>query len=359
MTPDWNEKALEEKLNEAKEFIERVIDRIERNPDACFFAYRSIVSSAVENFFDHLEKSEDIENCILDLHYNVNIDKNLNREDFTIEEKDARDEDTFNRKILSIFIYLHNVFLFDALSKDTVILKQDNKYKYLINSTQIQNKIARIGSPERKLKKIIELTYKKIYFPFSINKYDQQNSTLSGKIALEFAPLKIDALNQTGYYTITVSLDLEQNLNSLEEKRQVVERLRELFRKETVNDKTEYSENPGDFIEIDFTGKLLVKKSLQPNFIAGNVLQISADNFPIEDIPQKKLVFNKPPVKLSEEEEKVLALYAKEGVENYAKIAKLIFCSEQTVKNRAQSIQLKLAANNMAHAAYLYYAGLN
>lgn len=48
MIQDWNEKALEEKLSEAKEFIERVNNKIETNPDACFFAYRSIVTNILK-----------------------------------------------------------------------------------------------------------------------------------------------------------------------------------------------------------------------------------------------------------------------------------------------------------------------
>ena len=76
---------------------------------------------------------------------------------------------------------------------------------------------------------------------------------------------------------------------------------------------------------------------------------------PTQGKVQKRLIFSTPAVKLTEEEEMILYLYAIKGVENYRKIAEIMHCSEQTVKNRVQSIKDKLGASNMAHAACLYY----
>ncbi len=374
VSPDMNEN-IEEKLKEVKEFIEQVADRIAQNPDNCYWAYKTIVCSAIENFFNHLFNSPDNdidwEDPGLDLHYDVNIDENLNRVDFLVSENNVKDEETYNKKLASIFVRLHNFLLLDALSKNTIAIKQNEKYKYLINSQKIENEIERIYNRYEKSKKIIDLTHHKLNFPFHLKKLDNEKvlaQRLSGKLTVEFAPLTIDKEKYTSYYSISVYLTLSQSLNSycVEEKKEILQRIRESARHQILyEDKTpdseeiqylEFQEAPEDFVEMGFTGKLLIDKSLAPDFIGANTLKISINNRPAQEKPQKKLTFDRPRVKLTEDEEKFLYLYAIKGVKNYREIAKLMFCSEQTVKNWAQNIQSKLRANNMSHAVYLYFA---
>ena len=384
MVQEWNNLAIEEKLNEAKEFIEKVKDRIAQNPDSCYWAYKTIVCSAIENFFNFLFITDDNninwENPGIDLHYDVNIDENLNRVDFIVDENDLKDEETFNKKLAYIFVYIHNTFLFDALAKDTVAFKRGESYKYLIGSQEILNKVERIYNRYEKSKKIIELTHYKLDIPFQLNKLNDEKTiiqALSGKLTVQFTPIIVDTKEHTGHYSIIVSLSCDQNLNNycVGEKREILHIIRESIRKQTLyegktpesdeipetkeNPDKEFSDTPENYIEMGFTGKLLLDKSLKHNFIGGNTLQISANKLPMTQKPQKKLTFNKPAAKLSEQEEKFLILYAKEGVKNYAKIAEKMFCSEQTVKNCAQSVQHKLRANNMPQAIYLYFAANN
>jgi DNA-binding CsgD family transcriptional regulator len=191
---------------------------------------------------------------------------------------------------------------------------------------------------------------------------------LSGNLTVEFEPLTVDKEKYTGHYSIIVSFTCDQNLNNfcIEEKREILIRIKESVRQQTLDEgKTPDNEEklnnepsgvPENFIEMGFTGKLLIDKSLKSDFIGGNTLQIKVNKLHVTENPPKKLTFNKPAVKLTEDEERFLVLYAIEGVKNYAKIAEKMFCSEQTVKNWAQSIQSKLRANSMPHAIYLNFA---
>jgi len=367
---------LEEKLNEAKEFIEKVRDRIAENPDSCYLAYKTFVCGAIGNYFKFLFNTPDNdinwEDPGYELHYDVNIDKNLKRVDFIIDESYLKDEEIFNKKLAYIFVYLHNNFLLDALSRDTVIFKKNENYKYLINSQKIEGEAERICNRYEKSKKIIELTHHKLNFPFHLNKLNNKKAliqALSGKLTVEFVPLTVDMEKHIGYYPIIVNLSCDQSLNSfnIEEKREILQRISESIRtqvlyegegKTPTNETVENNEpleTSDIFIKMGFTGKLLIDKSLKSDFIGGNTLQIKVNKLPVTENPPKKLTFNKPVVKLTEDEERFFVLYAKEGVKNYAKIAEKMFCSEQTIKNRAQNIQSKLRANSMPHAIYLHF----
>jgi len=371
--------ALEEKFIKVKEFVEKVKDKIAENPDNCYYAYKTFVGAAIGSFFKFIFTSPDNdinwEDLGYELHYHVNIDKNLNRVDFIINESHIKDEEIFNKKLASIYAYIHNVFLLDALSKDTTAFKRGESFKYLVNSEKVLDEIEHIYNRYEISKKIIELTHHKLHLPFHLNKLNKLNNkkalvqTLSGKLTVEFVPLTVDMEKCTGYYPIIVSLSCDQNLNNfcIEEKREILHRILESVRAQVlyedeskthnneVEQDNESSEVPENFIEMGFTGKLLIDKSLKPNFIGGNTLQIKINKLLVPEKPQQKLTFNKPKVKLTEEEERILYLYVIEGVENYSEIAKILHCSIQTVKNRAKSIQDKLGAGNMANAAYLYY----
>jgi len=93
---------LEEKFIEVKEFVEKVKDKIAEDPNTCYYAYKTFVCSAIENFFEFLFTSPDSdinwEDLGYELHYDVNIDKNLNRVDFIVNETHIKDEETFNKK---------------------------------------------------------------------------------------------------------------------------------------------------------------------------------------------------------------------------------------------------------------------
>ncbi|MEI8389307.1 MAG: LuxR C-terminal-related transcriptional regulator [bacterium] len=368
--------AMGEKLKEAKKFVEKVKDRIAENPDTCYYAYKTFVGASIESFFEFIFASPDSdinwEDPGYELHYNVNIDKNLNRVDFIVNESHVKDEETFNKKLTSVFVYIHNVFLLDALSRDTVAFKQGENYKYLINSEKILDEVGHIYNRYEKSKRIIELTHHKIHFPFHFNKLNNRKAliqTLSGKLTVEFVPLTVDKEKYMGHYPIIVSLSCDQSLNNfcIEEKREILQKILESVRTQVLYEdesktpvsKTEqnkeFLEISDNFIEMGFTGKLLIDKSLKSDFIGGNTLQIKVNRLHVQEKPQQKLTFNKPKVKLTEDEERFLVLYAKEGIKNYAKIAEKMFCSEQTVKNWAQSVQYKLRANNIPQAIYLYF----
>jgi len=370
--------ALEKKLNEAKEFVEKVKDRISKNPDTCYCAYKTFVCGAIGGFFNFLFNTPDNdinwEDTGYEQHYDVNIDKNLNRVDFIVDESHVKDEKTFNKKLTSVFVYLHNIFLLDALSKDTVAFKQGENYKYLVNSEKVLAETEHIYNRYDKSKRIMELTHHKLHLPFHLNKLNNKKAlvqTLSGKLTVEFAPLTIDRDKCTGYYAIIVSLSCDQSLNNfcIEEKKEILQRILESVRAQVLyegegkiptNDTEQANkplEVPDDFIEMGFTGKLLIDKSLKPAFIGGNTLQIKVNKLHVQEKPRQKLTFSKSKVKLTAEEERILYLYAIEGVENYSQIAKIKHCSVQSIKNWAKSIQDKLGAGNMANAAYLYYVG--
>jgi len=245
-------------------------------------------------------------------------------------------------------------------------------YKYLVNSDKVLAETEHIYNRYEKSKRIIELTHHKINFPFHLNKLNNKKSlvqTLSGKLTVEFAPLTIDMDKCTGYYPIIVSLSCDQSLNNfyIEEKKEILQRILESVRAQVLyegEDKTltneieqsnEPSEIPNNFIEMGFTGKLLIDKFLKPDFIGGNTLQIKVNKLHLQEKPRHKLTFNKPKVKLTEEEEKILYLYVIEGVKNYSEIAEIMHLSLQSIKSKVKGIQDKLGASHMAQAAYLYY----
>lgn len=199
-TPEDNHiLALEEKFIEVKEFVEKVKDKIAENPDTCYYAYKTFVSAAIGSFFKFIFTSPDNDINWEDLghefHYDVNIDKNLNRVDFIVNENHIKDEETFNKKLASIYEYIHNVFLLDALSKNTTAFMRAKSYKYLVNSEKVLAEIEHIYNHYEKSKRIIELTHHKINFPFHLNKLNNRKAlvqTLSGKLTVEFVPLTID-----------------------------------------------------------------------------------------------------------------------------------------------------------------------
>lgn len=361
MIQEWDNLTPEEKFKKAQKLIGEIAENIANSADNNIWLLKSIICNAIENLFHYINDSQDDEinweTPVVDLHYDVNIDKNLELVYFTIDENDIKSKDSLNKKIVSVFVDLHNILLFESLCEETIILQQNNDYKYVINSENINNQIVDIKDQDEKLNKIIDLTHNTIDIPFEISKIDDKK--ISCNLIIEFTPLIVDVEQHTGHYSIITSIVLNKSLKdfSIEEKNAIKERLIKSFEKYDLN--ANITEDVPlkvleNFIEMGFTGKLLIDKSLKPDFIGGNTLKIS-NNFPGQEIYQKKLTFNKPTVKLTEDEERFLMLYAKEGVESYTKIAEKMFCSVQTVKNRAQNIQHKLGASNVANATYLYF----
>ena len=362
MIQEWDNLTPEEKFKKAQKLIGEIAEKIANSADNNIWLLKSIICNAIENLFHYINDSQDDEinweNPAVDLHYDINIDKNLELVYFTIDENDIKSKDSLNKKIVSVFVDLHNILLFESLCEETIILQQNNDYKYVINSENINNQIVDIKDQDEKLNKIIELTHNTIDIPFEISKIDDKK--ISCNLIIEFTPLIVDVEQHTGHYSIITSMVSNKSFKnfSIEEKNAIKERLIKLFKEYDLNSgitKYEPSKSLGNFIEMGFTGKLLIDKSLKSDFIGGNTLQISVDNPYSKEISPKRLIFNKSSVKLTKEEEKILYLYVIEGVKNYSEIAKIMFCSLQNIKNKAQSIQNKLGASNMAHAAYLYY----
>jgi hypothetical protein len=86
--------------------------------------------------------------------------------------------DILNKKLISIFVDLHNILFFESLCKETVILQQNDNYSYIINSEDINNQITHIINQDDKLNKIIELTHNKLDIPFELNKFNEKKSIL-------------------------------------------------------------------------------------------------------------------------------------------------------------------------------------
>lgn len=364
MTQEWDNLTLDDKVKQAKEIIGKIANDIEDTPELNVVVLKSIICNSIENLFHYINDSHDDEisweNPVVDLHYDVDIDENLYPIYFRFDKNDSLNRDKFSKKIVSIFVNLSNILLFESLCEGTIILKQNDYYEYVVNSQEIDNQIAYINNPDEKLSKIIELTHTKLDIPFKIIKYN--NEKIACSLIIEFTPLIIDVEKHTGHYSIITNLVSRKSLNNFsgEEKTAIKEKLIKSIKEFALI--TDIAENisckvPEDFIEIGFTGKLLIDKNLKPDFIGGDTLKISVNNLPLQETPQKKLTFSKSTVKLTEDEEEFLMLYAKEGLKNYATIAEKMFCSEQTVKNRAQNIQIKLGASSMAHATYLYFVG--
>jgi len=366
MTQEWDNLTPDEKFKKAQKLIGEIADKIANKPDNNIWVLKSVICNAIENLFHYINdpKDKDInwKNSAVDLHYDVAIDENLFLTYFRIDKSDAQDKNKLNEKIISIFVDLHNIFLFESLCKGTMILQQNDDYKYAISSKKINNKIAKIKDQDEKLNKIIELTHNTIDIPFEITKGGGEK--ISCNLIIEFTPLIVDVEQHTGHYSIITSIESNKSLKNFnkEDKNAIKERLLKSFRGCGPNSdvaEKEPCKTLENFIEIGFTGKLLIDKSLKSDFIGGNTLQISVNNLSSQEKSPKTLIFNKSSVKLTEDEERILYLYAIEGVENYRKIAKIMFCSLQTVKNKAKNIQIKLGASHMTHAAYLYYSGIN
>jgi DNA-binding CsgD family transcriptional regulator len=362
MIQEWDKLDLDDKFKRANELVAKIANDFANGPDNNICILTSVLINAIENLFHYINDPQDEninwENPAVDLHYNVDLDENLYLTYLRIDKKDVRNKESFKKKLISIFVNLHNILLFESLCKGTIIINQNDNYNYLIKSKEVDNEIAHINSQDDKLNKIIELTHNVLDIPFELSKFNEEKSLvqkIACNLVIEFTPLIVDIEQHTGHYSIITSLISDQNLNnfSVEEKNAIKENLIKSIRENTSNNKsTRELEN---FFEMGFTGKLLIDKSLKPIFIGGDTMQICANKLPAYEKPPKKLIFNKPCVKLTEEEEKILYLYVIEGIKNYREIAKLIPCSEQTVKNKAQNIQIKLGATNMANAGYLYY----
>lgn len=365
MTKEWDNLTTDDKFRQAEEIINATVDKIANGSNHAIWILESVICTTIKNFFHYLNDLKDLEisweNPVLDLHYSVDIDENLCLTYFRMDEDYTLNEDDFNKKIVSIITNLHNILLFESFSKGTIILKQNNSYEYVINSKKINKQLAHINNKTRKLSKIKELTHKKFDIPFKIgNKFS--NEEIECKFIIEFTPLIIDTEKHTGHYSIITNFVSNKSMKNFcnEERNEIKELLIKIFKRYVLDFVTEEntpSKSPDGFFEMGFTGKLLIDETLKPDFIGGDTLKISTNNLSNQEMPQKKLTFKKSSIKLNEDEEKFLFLYAVEGVENYSKIAKKMFCSEQTVKNKAQNIQLKLGANSMAHATYLYFMG--
>lgn len=360
MTKEWDNLTTKDKIKQAKELIKKIANSMENDPNVEIRILKSIICNAIQSLFHYINDPNDSEisweNPAVDLHYDVDIDKNLRPVYFKFDKNDTLNKEIFIEKIASVFVNLSNILLFEFICDGTIILEQNDCRSYVISSQEINNQIDHINNPDEKLNKIIELTHCKFDTPFEISKFNGEKTAC--KLIIEFTPLIIDVERHTAHYSIITKLVSNKNLKSFsdEEKAIIKERLIKSFEElplsAAIAEKT-----PEGFFEMGFTGKLLIDKALKPDFIGGNTLKISTNNLQQQEMPQKKLTFNKSSVKLSEDEEKFLFLYAVEGVENYLKIAEKMFCSEQTVKNKAQNIQLKLGANSMAHATYLYFMG--
>jgi len=362
MTQEWDNLTPDEKFKKAQKLVGEIADKIANEPDRNIWLLKSVICNAIENLFHYInapkDKNINWENPTVDLHYDVDIDENLFLTYFRIDKSDAQDKNKLNEKIISVFVNLHNILLFESLCDGTIILQQEDCYNYIVNSEKINKQIVHINDQGEKLNKIVELTHNTIDIPFELSK---SNEKISCNLIIEFTPLIVDVEQHIGHYSIITSVVSDKSLKnlSIEENNAIKERLIKSFEKYDINkniSKDEPSKIRDNFIEMGFTGKLLIDKSLKPDFIGGDTLKIS-NNRTSHEIFSQKFTFNKPKVKLTEEEERILHLYAIEGVKNYSEIAKIMFCSLQSIKNKAKNIQDKLGASNMAHAAYLYFVG--
>ncbi|MDD3014164.1 MAG: hypothetical protein PHC34_10725 [Candidatus Gastranaerophilales bacterium] len=364
MTQEWPNIDIFENFKNTDEVIQSMVEIVMDNPDTFIEHYKMFIYSALKNLEYYINNPLDDfvnwENPIIDLHYDVSIKDNMEPIFLEIDENDIKNTNVFNKKLTNSFSNFMNIFLLESLCGGTKILLENDNYSYLTKSQDINSKIANITNKDEKVSKIIELTHYKSDILFKIDDFMEKTliQKITGKFMIEFTPLIIDSAEHTGYYSIIVSLLFDQDLQKLsfEDKNSLLEELLESIKEDFSVLDNEYIKIPEGFIGMGFKGKLFIEKSLNPNFIGNDTLQICSNNLYIENQkPQRKLIINDSLTILNDEEKRLIDLYAKDGIENYSKIADLMHCSLQTVKNIAQRIRLKLGANTMAQATYLYY----
>ncbi len=367
MTEEHLDLAITNKFKNVNDVIEAIIKMSKDKPELVHWRNKMLLYQAIESLSVYItnpaEKNINWENTIVDLQYDVNIDKYLEPIYFNIDEDIIKNKDTFIKEFINTFYHYQDILAFESLCEGTRILIEGDFFNYVIKSENINNIVESIEDQEEKLNKAEELTHYKVDIPFEISGLSIEKSLVSnikGQFDIEFTPLTIDVTQNRSYYSIIVNLIIEQDLQnlSIEEKNNILKKLLEKIRDKIFNIfNDENSENQENYIEVSFTGKLLIEKSLSSNFVGNDTLQICSNySFKENKELQRNFIINKAPDHLNDEEKRMLELYAKDGVENYSQIAELMSCSLQTIKNRAKSIQLKLAASSMANATYLYYA---
>ena len=150
MTQEWKKLSLDDKFKRAKELIAKIANNFVEGPEQNLLVLKSILCNVIENLFYYINNPQDEnidwENPAVDLHYSVDINENLQPIYFKLDENDVQTRDKLDEKLISIFVDLHNILLFESLCKGTIISKQNGNYSYLINSEKINNEITHMGT---------------------------------------------------------------------------------------------------------------------------------------------------------------------------------------------------------------------